>query len=77
MAFTWASVVSEIKDRILEYASSGQLKTRSITQPDGQTVTFHSINDLYKALRYAEAMAESEDSGLPVHRPFAVRRVDL
>ncbi len=76
MATNWTDLAAEIAAAIQKTTETGQLNVQSVTDLDGISTTFHSLEDMIKFLDMAESRAQAEEdaNSPPVNRPIFIRR---
>jgi len=76
MATNWTELAAEIASAIQKTTETGQLNVQSVTDLDGISTTFHSLEDMIKFLDMAESRAQAEEDAAnpPVNRPVFIRR---
>lgn len=78
MAFTtWLALEEKLLTAIADSIDSHQLSVKSVTQPDGITVNYLTLDDLLKHWRKIHAFAAAETSGENLHRPIVLRNANL
>ena len=76
MANTWQGLADEIEGKIQELTESGEFNVQSVTDLDGISHTFYSIDDMITWWERVKGLAETQDetpSRTP-YRPMAFRR---
>lgn len=76
MATTWTDLANEIKAAIQKTAETGQLNVQSVTDLDGVSHTFYSVEDMMRFYDVVNsyAQAEENEASKPKWRPIAMRR---
>jgi hypothetical protein len=76
MATNWTDLAAEIGAAIQKTTETGQLNVQSVTDLDGLSTSFHSLEDMMKFLEMAESKAQAEEdaASIPVHRPVYIRK---
>lgn len=76
MATTWTQLAEEIKTHIQQTTETGQLNVQSVTDLDGISHTFYSLQELIDFYNSVNSIAQAEDADTvkPKWRPIAMRR---
>jgi len=76
MATNWTELAAEIGAAIQKTTETGQLNVQSVTDLDGLSTSFHSLEDMMKFLEMAESKAQAAEdaASIPVHRPVYIRK---
>lgn len=72
---TWAALRDKLKDIIQASADSGELRTKSVTDPDGVTRSYQSLSEMLRDLRKIESLAanEADTQSRQHYGPIALR----
>jgi hypothetical protein len=57
---TWTELRDRLRDQMLAAATSPQFAAVQVTHPDGSSVTYRTLDEMRRALGWAEQMAASE-----------------
>lgn len=76
MATTWTDLAADVKAAIQKTTETGQLNVQSVTDLDGISTSFYSLEDLMKFYEVVESKAQAEEdaASIPVHRPVHIRK---
>lgn len=72
---TWTTFVEELEQKIFQSTTDGSWKTLSVSNIDGVSQSFSSMEELLKTLELAKAQAQIENGALnrSNYRPLRLR----